>query len=231
MSVNCRSLNDVKTVIQSTEGFKPDQIVEFYDSWAPTYEQDIKLIGYNLQPLLVECLHANFSGNREEAQVLDVACGTGSVAKLMVELGFKNFVGVDCSKGMLEQAAKSGLYQDLKLALLGTQPLPAETGTFDVVILAGGLGEGYVPVSVLHELCNAAKPGGLIGLSRGAHTISETYTKDLERALELMEEEGLWSLVVTKEVDRYIQNPFVDAKKEEELYVRGTSSLFKKSNQ
>lgn len=47
----------------------------------------------------------------------------------MFDLGFKHFVGVDGSKGMLEQAAKSVLYRELKLALLGTDPLPAQTGT------------------------------------------------------------------------------------------------------
>jgi len=46
----------------------------------------------------------------------------------MVELGFKHFVGVDGSQGMLDQAAKTGLYKELKLALLGTEPLPARTG-------------------------------------------------------------------------------------------------------
>lgn len=47
----------------------------------------------------------------------------------MFDLGFKHFVGVDGSKGILEQAAKSGLYRELKLALLGADPLPAQTGT------------------------------------------------------------------------------------------------------
>lgn len=47
----------------------------------------------------------------------------------MVELGFRHFVGVDGSKGMLERAAETGLYQDLRLAVLGPQPLPAQAGT------------------------------------------------------------------------------------------------------
>lgn len=47
----------------------------------------------------------------------------------MAELGFRHFVGVDGSKGMLELAANTGFYQDLRLALLGTQPLPAQAGT------------------------------------------------------------------------------------------------------
>ncbi|XP_068172627.1 methyltransferase-like protein 27 [Antennarius striatus] len=223
MSAKHRSLDEVKTLIQGTEGFNSNQMAKFYDSWAPTYEQDINMLGYNLHPLLVDCLHANFSGNREAVQVLDVACGSGSVAKLMVELGFKNFVGVDCSKGMLEQAARLGIYQDLKLAVLGTNPLPAENGTFDVVILAGGLGEGFVPVSVLQELHNAAKPGGLIGLSKGAHSNSEGYTTDLDRELKRMVEEGLWSLVAAKELDRYMKDPYVNTDKEEERFIRGTA--------
>lgn len=46
----------------------------------------------------------------------------------MFDLGFRHFVGVDGSKGMLECAAKTGLYQELRLALLGQQPLPAQAG-------------------------------------------------------------------------------------------------------
>ncbi len=46
----------------------------------------------------------------------------------MVEVGFRHFVGVDGSKGMLQQAAKTGLYQDLRLAVLGLEPLPAQSG-------------------------------------------------------------------------------------------------------
>jgi len=46
----------------------------------------------------------------------------------MVELGFQHFLGVDGSRGMLDQAAKTGLYKELKLALLGTEPIPAQPG-------------------------------------------------------------------------------------------------------
>lgn len=47
----------------------------------------------------------------------------------MLELGFKHFVGVDGSQGMLDQAAKTGIYEELRLALLGAEPLPAKIGT------------------------------------------------------------------------------------------------------
>ncbi len=47
----------------------------------------------------------------------------------MSELGFRHFVGIDCSENKLKEAAKTGLYEDLKLAILGTEPLPAQAGT------------------------------------------------------------------------------------------------------
>ncbi|XP_074510500.1 methyltransferase-like protein 27 isoform X3 [Sebastes fasciatus] len=127
MSDSFRTVDDVKTLLESWKGFDSRQRMKFYDSWAETYDQDTEMINYRAPHLMVDFLNANFSGNREEVQVLDVACGSGLVAKLMIELGFKHFAGVDGSKGMLEQAAKTGLYQDLKLALLGTEPLPAQT--------------------------------------------------------------------------------------------------------
>ncbi|KAK5879467.1 hypothetical protein CesoFtcFv8_022580 [Champsocephalus esox] len=107
---------------------------------AETYDQDLDMLNYRAPQLAVDFLDANFPGAREEVQVLDVACGSGLVGKLMAELGFRHFVGVDCSQGMLDQAAKTGLYQDLRLALLGSDPLPAQTGVFDVVMLVGGAG-------------------------------------------------------------------------------------------
>ncbi|KAJ4928651.1 hypothetical protein JOQ06_004278 [Pogonophryne albipinna] len=130
-------------------------------------DTDLDLLNYRAPHLAVDFLDANFPGAREEVQVLDVACGSGLVAKLMAELGFRHFVGVDCSKGMLDQAAKTGLYQDLRLALLGSDPLSAQTGVFDVVILVGGLGAGFAPVSVVRELCHAAKPGGFVCMAGG----------------------------------------------------------------
>uniref|UniRef100_A0A8C2WRB1 Methyltransferase domain-containing protein n=1 Tax=Cyclopterus lumpus TaxID=8103 RepID=A0A8C2WRB1_CYCLU len=154
----------------------------------------------------------------------------------MVELGFKHFVGVDGSQGMLDQAAKTGLYKELKLALLGTEPLPAQTGAFDVVIIVGALDPGFAPVSVVRELCHAAKPGGLVCMSRGDHrgAAGLDYKKDLERELQLMQEEGLWSPVGLKHTDRYMEDPHLNTQRVQELqqdqrFISGTAYLYKKA--
>ncbi|XP_037639605.1 methyltransferase-like protein 27 isoform X1 [Sebastes umbrosus] len=232
MSDSFRTVDDVKTLLESWKGFDSRQRMKFYDSWAETYDQDTEMINYRAPHLMVDFLNANFSGNREEVQVLDVACGSGLVAKLMIELGFKHFAGVDGSKGMLEQAAKTGLYQDLKLALLGTEPLPAQTGCFDVVIIVGALRDGFVPVSVVRELCDAAKPGGYICMSR-VDPKSESgnkYKVSMEKELQLMEEEGLWTHVITREMDKYMMDVYNICKDvHDEQYLNGTMYLYRKS--
>lgn len=211
-------------------------MVNHYTTWAENYEEDLALMSYQSPHLAVDLLSEHFSGSPEETRVLDVACGTGWVAKLMKGLGYRYFIGVDGSEGMLELAAKTGLYQDLKLAILGTQPLPVETSMFDVVIIAGALDVGFVPVSVIRELCNAAKPGGLVCMSRGDHTGAQAtkYKEDLQRELHMMEEEGLWSLVGTKLTDRYMENPHLEYDRDKEeiqekQYISGVVYLYRKS--
>ncbi|XP_015245490.1 PREDICTED: Williams-Beuren syndrome chromosomal region 27 protein-like isoform X2 [Cyprinodon variegatus] len=181
----------------------------------------------------MDILVANFSGERQKLQVLDVACGSGMVAKLMFEAGFRNFVGVDCSQKMLDIAAESGLYQDLHLALLGTEPLPVQTAWFDLVTLAGGLGVGFCPVSVVRELWAAAKPGGFICLARGNHSSSaeQEFRTHLETELQLMEEDGLWSPVAVRQEDRYMLDPNLETSGEGgKVYITGTCYLYRKSS-
>ncbi|XP_039887174.1 methyltransferase-like protein 27 isoform X2 [Simochromis diagramma] len=175
MSGSRRTVDDMRVMFQSCKGFDPQQTTDFYNSWAETYEQDLETMKYRAPQLAVDFLNDHFCGSRGDAQVLDVACGSGLAAKLMFDLGFKHFVGVDGSKGMLEQAAKSGLYRELKLALLGTDPLPAQTGGFDVVIITGALRDDYVPVSVIRELCKATKPVSRWRLTIGGRGNEASY--------------------------------------------------------
>ncbi|XP_074539221.1 methyltransferase-like protein 27 [Halichoeres trimaculatus] len=235
MADTTRSLNTVRTFIESSRGLDPERRMKFYDTWAETYEKDSEMLDYRAPALVVEFLAANFPESRENVRVLDVACGSGLVGKLMSELGFKHFVGVDGSKGMLDLAAQSGVYQDLRQALLGTEPLPAETGAFDLVAIIGALRPDFVPVSVLRELHQAAKPGGLICMSRvdPKSEAGAEYRRCMERELRLMEEEGLWTPVATAEMDRYmvdVYNQHTQVEGEEkEQYLSGTIYLYRSS--
>uniref|UniRef100_A0A8D3E2Y0 Methyltransferase domain-containing protein n=1 Tax=Scophthalmus maximus TaxID=52904 RepID=A0A8D3E2Y0_SCOMX len=230
MSDSRRTVEDARVNFQTCKSPNAKDRVKFYDTWAETYNKvslkdflfnfgftfcssvenivltvvfDHSLVSYRAPHLAVNFLSENFTGTPEEALVLDVACGTGLVAKLMVELGFRRFVGVDGSKGMLDQAAESGLYQDLNQALLGSDPLPAQPGAFDVVMIIGALRPGFVPVSVIKEIYQAAKPGNQVDPRSEA---GDEYKVSMEQELQLMEDEGLWTLVATKEMHRYISS-------------------------
>lgn len=65
-------------------------------------------------------------------------------------------------------------------------------------------------------------------------TAAEEYRKDLEGELQLMEEEGLWSLIAVKQSDRYLVNLHQNAETDqshaqEESYIRSSVYLYKKS--
>lgn len=57
--------------------------------------------------------------------------GMGMTPPLSPQLhrrGFRCLHGVDGSAGMLERARSTGLYQQLRLCVLGREPLPAPAG-------------------------------------------------------------------------------------------------------
>ncbi|XP_077361016.1 methyltransferase-like protein 27 [Festucalex cinctus] len=201
-SENPRTFETVRDVILSVHSVcSAEENIDFYNRWAQTYEQDVAVLEYNAPGLGVARLAANFSGERQAASVLDVACGTGMVAKMMKREGFERFVGVDASEGMLKRARESNLYQELKMATLGgDQPLPVPPGEFDVVMITGGLSASHVPVKVIHELCQAAKQGGLICMTTRGNRDNIRYKVALEGEMKQMEEEGLWRRVEVTEV-------------------------------
>ncbi|XP_041649864.1 methyltransferase-like protein 27 [Cheilinus undulatus] len=223
-----RNADDVKTFLKSWEKYDSQQTIDFYDRWAQTYEQDSEIIKYRCPNMVVDFLHANYPGGRGDAQVLDVACGSGLVARLMSEVGFRNFVGVDGSKGMLALAEKTGLYQDLRLALLGTEPLPADTGMFDVVVIAGALRHEHAPVSIIRELCHAATPGGYVCMSRVdlSSEVGRTYRQRMEQELQQMEDQGLWRHVASAEMKDYMMDI---SELDSDQYLTGTMHLYQKA--
>ncbi|XP_029701457.1 methyltransferase-like protein 27 [Takifugu rubripes] len=232
---DCNQMDRLKEFLRYYDNCTIQEIPALYDGWSKDYNQDMDTLNYKVPKTVATLLREKISGNPDEVLVLDVACGTGKIAKQLFDLGFRKFVGVDGSKGMLEQAAKTGLYQELKLAMLGAEPLPAQKDMFDVVVIASALDNFCAPVSVIRELCGATKPGGLVCMARGDYAItSETirYDKEFESERQLMEEEeGLWKLLDIKHLDSYMTdlqtNPV--SKVVEERNITGNVYLYQKS--
>ncbi|XP_029304024.1 methyltransferase-like protein 27 [Cottoperca gobio] len=225
MAAVTNTFENVKAIVLSahkctTTGEK----VNFYNSWAENYDQDVAVLDYRAPSLAANSINSYFSGDREEAVVLDVACGTGLVAKQMKRHGFGHFVGIDGSEAMLELARESGLYQDLKQSMLGEGPLPVQWGLFDVVVIVGALCVGNVPVGVVRELCKSTKPGGYICMTTRSNLENVEYKAALERELKQMEDDGLWTCVEVAEVEDWERA----LSEQEDGYISGAVYLYKK---
>uniref|UniRef100_A0A8C3USN8 Methyltransferase like 27 n=1 Tax=Catharus ustulatus TaxID=91951 RepID=A0A8C3USN8_CATUS len=163
--------------------------------------QDVAALEYRAPHLAAASLAFAFPAPHAEARLLDVACGTGLVARELHRRGFRCLHGVDGSAGMLERARSTGLYQELRLCVLGRDPLPLPTEHYDAVTLVGALGEGQVPSTVLPELLRVTKPGGFLCLTTRSNPSNLRYKAELEVALGQLERSGAWQKLLAQEVE------------------------------
>ncbi|XP_068600465.1 methyltransferase-like protein 27 isoform X1 [Brachionichthys hirsutus] len=224
MSADKTFANVRANILSSHKSSSLGEKVNFYDSWAENYDADVAALDYRAPGLAARTISTHFSGDHEAAVVLDLACGTGLVAKQLETHGFRHFVGVDGSERMLELAKEGGLYQELKQCLLGEDPIPVQWGLFDVVVIVGALSVGQVPVHVVRELCKAAKAGGYICMTTRGNRDNADYKVALENELKQMEEEELWTCVevtVEKDWERAVSE-------HEHGYISGAVYIYKK---
>ncbi|XP_048839396.1 methyltransferase-like protein 27 [Brienomyrus brachyistius] len=203
MDVN-RTFSDVRKVLLfAHKSTGAEEKVAFYNDWASNYDQDVGILEYRAPSLAAELLSAAYRGNRDTAAVLDVACGTGLVCAQLHNMGFRNVFGVDGSQSMLDIAKRKGLYKELKQCMLGMEPLPVQAGSFDAVLIVGILSAGNVPVTVVKELWQVAKPGGYVCMTTRADVKNLKYKTELENTIDGMEQDGLWVRVDVREVEQW----------------------------
>src|SRR5262249_53538725 len=102
-----------------------------------------------------DAAHAR-AGNR----VLDVACGTGVVAREAARrVGSGGSVtGIDCNEGMLVVARR--LAPAIQWQIGAAEALPAASGAFDVVVSQFGLMFFGDRMAALKEMWRVLRPGG-----------------------------------------------------------------------
>jgi demethylmenaquinone methyltransferase / 2-methoxy-6-polyprenyl-1,4-benzoquinol methylase len=93
-----------------------------------------------------------------DAQVLDVACGTGDLSVALFENIGARVVGVDFCRPMLELAAKKK--PQISFVEGDALQLPFEDGSFDAVTIGFGLRNLASVESGLHELRRVLKTSG-----------------------------------------------------------------------
>ncbi|XP_078402958.1 methyltransferase-like protein 27 isoform X1 [Cetorhinus maximus] len=202
-----------------------EENVKFYNSWAQDYEQHMSVMGYQAPRFGVETVDSAYLGNRESALVLDVPCGTGLVAEGLQKVGFKNFHGIDGSERMLKIAESKGLYQSLTHWMVtADNPLPIESGSYDLVTVVGGLAQQHLPWDILPEMLRVTKSGGCICFTLRAEE-SDHRCKLLASIQEFVNK-GLWEKVVERYVDKWQKEMLPTGVAEE--YVDGVVGVYRK---
>ncbi len=132
----------------------------------PTYERYASILSYGQDPrwrrFLVSCLEAG-----ADDRILDVATGTGAVARELVAQKGCSVVGVDQSAEMLAQARRRANGR-IELTEASAERLPFADGEFDGLTFTYLLRYVEQPAETLRELARVVRPGGSIaGLEFG----------------------------------------------------------------
>jgi SAM-dependent methyltransferase len=130
-----------------------------------------------------------------EARILDAGVGTGLVGQCLWELGFRKLVAIDLSQGMLDEARKKGVYQELQQMVLGEE-LDFPTGSMSAVVSAGVMTVGHAPASSLDELVRVTELGGHIVFTLRPDVYVESGFREKQNSLM---EAGKWELIEATE--------------------------------
>ncbi len=120
--------------------------------------------------------------------VLDVACGTGFVARLAAQrVGAKGrVVGIDVNASMIE-AARASAYREvsptIEWQVADAAALPFENGAFDATLCQQGLQFFPDRVQALREMRRVLRPGGRLALTVWSAIADTPYAAALAAAL------------------------------------------------
>ena len=180
--------------LQSAYAAKDGQeAAELYDSWAEDYERRVSSWGY-----ITPAVAAWFLGRYvapEDGTVLDAGAGTGLMGLVLAPLGYRDLIGIDVSRDMLEYAREKGVYRELRqMELGGRLDLPSDA--FAAVVAAGVFAAGHAPPESFEDLIRVTKRGGYVIFSVRTDVYLEGGFKEKQEALE---REDRWQLVETSE--------------------------------
>ena len=158
-------LEDARRVIEHLDEFPQNiripiveyEVVEGYDGWAPLYDA-----GPNAATELdSEIVRALLEG-LPRGSAVDVACGTGRQARLLVELGH-SVEGVDLNEAMLAIAREGVPHAHFQQGTFDA--LPFDDASFDLAVSSLALTHIADLRPALEEMARVVKPGGYAVLS------------------------------------------------------------------
>jgi len=139
---------------------------ELFAPLGPTYERCATLLSFGQDPRWRRFLVSRVDV-RTESRVLDVATGTGLVARALASRYGCTVVGVDQSPGMLAEARRRANGK-LEFVEASADALPFGDGEFDALTFTYLLRYVADPAATLGELARVVRPGGSVaGLEFG----------------------------------------------------------------
>lgn len=181
------------------------ELEERYDEWAEDYDRDLERDFAWRGPQVAAEVFTRYVP--KEARVLDAGAGTGLMGEALIKLGYEKLTGIDLSRGMLKQAARRNIYEELHRMVMG-EPLDFETASFDAVVSVGVLTLGHAPASSLDEMVRVTRPGGYVIFTLRPD-VHESHGFREKQAV-LVEEEK-WELVEVSEKEQVLPKGEPDA--------------------
>jgi demethylmenaquinone methyltransferase/2-methoxy-6-polyprenyl-1,4-benzoquinol methylase len=126
----------------------------------PTYDRYAALLSFGQDPRWRRFLVSRVDVGPQDT-VLDVATGTGAVARELLERRHCAVVGLDQSPEMLAEARRR-LPQTVKLVEGSAERLPFPDASFDALTFTYLLRYVPDPPATLRELARVVRPGGII---------------------------------------------------------------------
>jgi demethylmenaquinone methyltransferase/2-methoxy-6-polyprenyl-1,4-benzoquinol methylase len=148
----------------------------------PTYDRYAGLLSFGQDPRWRRFLVSRVDVG-PQGTVLDVATGTGAVARELLERKHCAVIGLDQSPEMLAEARRR-LSQTVKLVEGSAERLPFPDASFDALTFTYLLRYVPDPAATLRELARVVRPGGTIAglefaLPRGAwRPLWELYVRE-----------------------------------------------------
>jgi demethylmenaquinone methyltransferase/2-methoxy-6-polyprenyl-1,4-benzoquinol methylase len=126
----------------------------------PTYDRYASLLSFGQDPRWREFLVSRVEVGPRDT-VLDVATGTGAVARELVAQKGCTVVGLDQSPEMLAEARRR-VPRGVTLVEGRAEALPFPAGAFDALTFTYLLRYVDDPAATLHELARVVRPGGIV---------------------------------------------------------------------
>ena len=144
--------------LQNKKGLVQNVFDEVYDQ----YDLMNDFMSFGIHRLWKKNL-INSMNPSPEQKLIDVACGTGDIAKLYLKHVGKNsqITCVDPNKGMIDKGkAKLKNYKNLKWIIASAEKLPLQDNLFDFYTISFGLRNTKKLDKSLAEAYRVLKPGG-----------------------------------------------------------------------